>query len=94
MTVDDYGIIEGLVAESSKALGIKRPPAVFVPGASCVEVDMSEKYGRSSDVNRLRRTLSALLAGRGLTWAVTRASPRRLSVSDGKAQEVESEEDS
>lgn len=93
MTVDDYWVIEGLVAESAKALGIKRPPAVFVPGASRVEIDMSEKYGKSSDVGRLRRTLAALLAAKGLTWAVARTSPRRLSVSDGKTQEVESEED-
>ena len=93
MTVDDYWIVEGLVAESSKALGIRRPPAVFVPGVSRVDIDLSEKYGESSDAGRLRRTLAALLAAKGLVWAVTRTSPRRLSVSDGKTQEVKSEED-
>lgn len=94
MTVDDYEIIESLVAESAKALGIKRPPAVFVPGASCVEIDMSGKYGRASDVSGLRWALAASLAAKGLLWVVTRTSLRRLSVSDGKTQEVESEEDS
>lgn len=93
MTVNDYEIIEGLVAESAKALGIKRPPAVFVPGASCVEIDMSEKYGRASDVSRLRRALAASLAAKGLLWVVTRTSLRRLSISDGKIREVYSNED-
>lgn len=76
------------MAESAKALGIKRPPALFVPGASCVEIDMSVKYGMASDVSRLRRALSSLLAAKGLSLVVTRTSPRRLSVSDGKTQEV------
>lgn len=94
MTADDYEIVERLVAECANALGTERPPAVFVPGASCVEIDMSGKYGRASDVIRLRRTLAALLAARGLPWVVTRTSLRRLSVSDGKIREVDGNEDS
>lgn len=88
MTADDYEIVERLVAECANALGIERPPAVFVPGASRVEIDMSGKYGKASDVRRLGHCLSSMLMGKGLYWDIRTVAPRRLAVSDGKPQEV------